>query len=249
MAVDAVLFDLDDTLYPYDPCNEAGTRAAFETYRDRGGDLDADAFEARRGRARRATKREVGATASSHSRHIYYKRLVADLPGPFDADLARALGDAYWDAYLGEMTAFDGALPTLDALRDAGVGVAVVTNLTTRVQLRKLARLGVDERLDALVTSEEVGREKPAAPVFTTALARLDRTPSEALVVGNSLANDIEGGNALGMETALFNGPEGDATGGADDGGDADRTEAAPNEVRTPDHRLDSLAAVTEVAL
>lgn len=240
MAVDAVLFDLDDTLYPYDPCNEAGTRAAFETYRDRGGDLDADAFEARRARARRATKREVPATASSHSRHIYYTRLVADLPGPFDADLARALGDAYWDAYLAEMAAFDDALDTLATLREANVDVAVVTNLTTRVQLRKLAELGADAHLDAFVTSEEVGREKPAAPVFTAALARLDRAPSEALVVGNSPVNDIEGGNALGMETALFNGPEQDE--GAGDAGD-------PDGLRTPDHRLDSLTAVTEVAL
>ncbi|UIP00609.1 HAD family hydrolase [Halobaculum sp. CBA1158] len=239
MTVDAVLFDLDDTLYPYDPCNEAGKRAAFEAYRDRGGTLDADGFEASRARARRATKREIPATAASHSRHIYYTRLVDDLPGPFDAGLARALGDAYWNAYLDEMVAFENALETLAALREANVAVAVVTNLTTRVQLRKLARLGVDEHLDAFVTSEEVGREKPAAPVFTTALARLDRTPSEALVVGNSPANDIEGGNALGMETALFNGPDADIGGGDDDLG----------ELRTPDHRIDSLSGVTEVAL
>ncbi|MFC7069747.1 HAD family hydrolase [Halobaculum lipolyticum] len=238
MSVDAVLFDLDDTLYPYDPCNEAGRRAAFETYRDRGGGLDADAFEARRSRARAATKREVPATASSHNRHIYYGRVVADLPGPFDAGLARELGDAYWDAYLDEMTAFDDALDTLATLREANVDVAVVTNLTTRVQLRKLSRLGVDRHLDALVTSEEVGREKPAAPVFTTALARLDCPPSDALVVGNSPHNDVEGANALGIETALFNGPA-EATDGDGD----------PDDLRTPDHRLDSLAAVTEVAL
>ncbi|MFC7097851.1 HAD family hydrolase [Halobaculum marinum] len=245
MTVDAVLFDLDDTLYPYDPCNEAGRRAAFETYRDRGGDLDADAFERRRARARAATKREVPETASSHNRHIYYTSVVAALPGPFDAGLARDLGDAYWDAYLDEMTPFHDALDTLATLREANVDVAVVTNLTTRVQLRKLARLGVDRHLDALVTSEEVGREKPAAPVFTTALARLDRAPSEALVVGNSPHKDIEGGNALGMETALFNGPA-DATAGEDAGG-ATSTDGV--DLRRPDHHLDSLAAVTEVAL
>ncbi|WP_435064481.1 HAD family hydrolase [Halobaculum sp. EA56] len=248
MSVDAVLFDLDDTLYPYAPCDEAGRRAAFETYRDRGGDLDADAFEARRRRARRATKREVGGTASAHSRHIYYKRLAEGLPGAFDADLARALGDAYWDAFLAEMTAFDDALDTLDALAEGGVDVAVVTNLTTRIQLRKLARLGVDGRLDTLVTSEEVGREKPAAPVFTTALARLGRTPAETLVVGNSPANDIEGGNAVGATTALFNGPA-DATGGGDGHGAGEAAEDPAATLREPDHRLDSLSAVTEVAL
>lgn len=233
MTVNAVLFDLDDTLYPYDPCNDAGRRAAFETYRDRGGDLAADAFERRRQRARAATKRAVAGTASSHNRHIYYQHVVAALPGPFDADLARALGDAYWDAYLDELSAFPDARETLATLSEANVDVGIVTNLTTRIQLRKLARLGVDDLLDTLVTSEEVGREKPAPPVFTTALARLDRSPSETLVVGNSPENDVEGANALGMETALFNGPA-----------DAD-TEG----LRRPDYHLDSLAAVPEVAL
>ena len=242
MSFEAVLFDLDDTLYPYAPCDEAGRRAAFEAYRDRGGELGADAFESRRLRARRATKREVEGTASSHSRHLYYERFVAGLPGAFDAGLALALGDAYWDAFLAEMTPFADASDTLAALSAGGVDVGVVTNLTIRIQLRKLTELGVDRHLDAFVTSEEAGREKPAAPVFTTALARLGRTPAETLVVGNSPRCDIEGGNALGMTTALFNGPD-DAPPVADDGAADDGTT-----LRRPDRRLDSLAAVTEVA-
>jgi len=246
MDCEAVLFDLDDTLYPYGPCDEAGRRAAFEAYRDRGGELGADAFESRRLRARRATKREVDGTASSHSRHLYYERLVAGLPGAFDAGLALALGDAYWDAFLAEMTAFADAGDTLATLSAGGVDVGVVTNLTIRVQLRKLTELGVDRHLDAFVTSEEVGREKPAAPVFTTALARLGRTPAGTLVVGNSPRADIEGGNALGMTTALFNGPD-DAPAPA--GADGDAAADDGTALRRPDRRLDSLSAVTEVAL
>jgi len=123
-----------------------------------------------------------------------------------------------------------------DALDAAGTDVAIVTNLTARVQLEKLSRLGIDDRVDRLVTSEEVGREKPSALPFTTALSTLDRRPSETLMVGDNVDADVVGGNAVGMDTALFV-ADGDAPPAAALDGD-----------RSPDHRLDALADVTEVA-
>jgi len=98
----------------------------------------------------------------------------------------------------------DGVERVFDALTEAGTDVAIVTNLTTRVQLQKLSRLAIDDRIDRLVTSEEVGREKPSAIPFTTALAAFDRRPSEALMVGDNVDADVAGANAVGMDTALF---------------------------------------------
>jgi putative hydrolase of the HAD superfamily len=130
----------------------------------------------------------------------------------------------------------DGVERVFDALAAAETDVAVVTNLTTRVQLRKLARLGIDDRVDRLVTSEEVGREKPSALPFTTALAAFDCRPSEALMIGDNAAADVAGANAVGMDTALFV---------AD--GDAPPNAELPDE-RRPDYRLDTFADLTEVA-
>jgi putative hydrolase of the HAD superfamily len=120
----------------------------------------------------------------------------------------------------------------MEALGDDGLSVAVVTNLTTRIQLRKLAHLGVEDHVDLLLTSQETGREKPGSVMFTLPLARLDCTPSEALMVGDDPESDVAGAKAVGLDTALFN---------ADDDPDA----LAGH--RRPDHVLDALADVREV--
>ena len=236
MSYEAVLFDLDNTLYPYAPCNEAGKRAALDALRERGYDIDRAAFDDLYATGRREAKRETGGTAASHSRHVYFKRGLYRRTDEPDVAAALAAGDAYWDGFLAAMSPCDGVASAFDALTAAGVDVAVVTNLTTRIQLRKLAALGVDDRIDLLVTSEEVGREKPSALPFTTALAELDRRPSEVLAVGDNPETDVAGANAVGLDSALFV-ADGDAPADAD----------LPARQR-PDRRLDALADLTEVA-
>ena len=233
MTYEAVLFDLDDTLYPYPPCNEAGKRAAFEAARELGYDLDRAAFDDRYRAGRRAVKRELAGMASAHERFLYFKRAVDDLADTQRSEHALRLGEAYWDAYVDAMDLFEGVRDTLATLREAGVDVAVVTNLTTRIQLRKLHRLDLDPYVDLLLTSEETGREKPASVMFTLPLARLDRRPGEALMVGDDVGADVEGANAVGLGTALFNGPE-----DADLSGDCG-----------PDHLLTDFTELAEVVL
>lgn len=229
----AVFLDLDDTLYPYPPCNEAGKRAALATLRERGYDLDREAFDALYRESRREVKRELAGTASAHERFLYFKRAVEIHTGEHDAALALALGEAYWDAYVAEMDPFPGVAETIADLQAAGVDVAVVTNLTTRIQLTKLDHLGVSEDVDLLLTSEETGREKPGSVMFTLPLARLALRPAEVLMVGDSLDADVEGANAVGLDTALFNGP-----------GDVPETGR-----RAPDYVFAEFADLSEVVL
>jgi putative hydrolase of the HAD superfamily len=228
----AILFDLDDTLYPYPECNEAGKAAARARARELGYDLDRDAFDDLYAEGRREVKRELGGTAASHDRYLYFKRGLQLHTGTHRAGDVVALGDAYWNAYLEEMVLFDGVRSTLDRLRGAGLDVAVTSNLTTRIQLEKIDRLGIEDDLDLVVTSEETGREKPGSVMFTLPLAQLDRRPTEAVMVGNSVENDVVGGNAVGLTTVLFNCDERGLTGH-----------------RKPDHRIDRFEALREVVL
>ncbi|MFB6177463.1 MAG: HAD family hydrolase [Halobaculum sp.] len=237
MSYDAVFFDLDDTLYPYSPCNEAGKRAAHERLSELGYDLDRAAFEEFYATGRRDVKRELSGTASTHERFLYFKRALERHTGTAQPGDAHELGAAFWDGYLAEMSLFDGVRETLSDLRAAGVEVAVVTNLTTRIQLRKLAELGLDEEIDLLLTSEETGREKPGSVMFTLPLARLGVTPAETLMVGDSIQSDVVGGNAAGLTTVLVNND------------DDERAVAERPAHERPDHHLDSVAAVPEVAL
>ncbi|MFC7198805.1 HAD family hydrolase [Halospeciosus flavus] len=230
MSYEAVFVDLDDTLYSYPECNEAGKRAAWETAKDLGYDLDRDEFDTLYEAGRREVKRELAGTASAHERFLYFKRAIELYTGTHSARDALALGEAYWETYVEEMTLFDGVEETLAALDDAGVDVALVSNLTTRIQLKKIDHLGIEEYLDLVLTSEETGREKPSSVMFTLPLAHLDRRPSETLMVGDSLSADVEGGNAVGLTTVLFN-----------------ETADGHSGYQQPDHQIDDFRELLEL--
>jgi len=232
MSYEAVFFDLDDTLYPYPECNEAGKNAAFAAARERGYDLSRAAFDDLYMAGRREVKRELAGTASAHERFLYFKRALEIHTGSHQSRDALALGEAYWETYVEVMELFDGVVETLAALRDAGVDVAIVSNLTTRIQMEKIDALGIEEYVDLVLTSEETGREKPASDMFTLPLAKLDRRPSETVMVGDSVAADVEGGNAVGLTTVLFNGDVED-----------------PSGHRRPDHQIDGFREVLDVVL
>ncbi|ELY58243.1 HAD family hydrolase [Natronococcus jeotgali] len=231
MTANVVLFDLDDTLYPYAPCKEAGMEAALETARELGYEFDRDAFDEFYRAGRLEVKRELSGTAATHERFIYFKRAVEEHTGEPRAGDALALGEAFWEGYLEEMALFPGVETTLETLRENGVDVAITTNLTTRIQLAKVEQLGLDEYIDVLVTSEETGREKPGSVMFTLPLARLDRRVSEAVMVGDNVGADIVGANAVGLETVLWN---------------ADPDEPLEGR-REPDHRIDAVGELTEL--
>lgn len=233
MTADAVLFDLDDTLYPYDPCRKAGKRGAFEAAHRLGYDLDREEFETLYQRGRRETKRDTSTMAAAHSRTLYFKHGLRERVGrPVPTD-AMQLGEAFWTAYIEAIEPFDGLEETLTELSESGVAVGITTNLTTRLQLRKLRKLNIADRLDAVVTSEEAGREKPGSVMFTLPLARMDCRVSDAFLVGDDPVNDVAGANAVGLQTALFNGEV--------------PANASPNQ--TPDYELQRLPDLLEVTL
>ncbi len=92
-----------------------------------------------------------------------------------------------------------------------------------------------------MLTSEETGREKPSAIMFTLPLAELDLRPSEAVMVGDSVRADVEGGNAVGMDTVLLDHERESGEGGTD-------LEALSGHER-PNHRITEFASLTDVLL
>ena len=63
------------------------------------------------------------------------------------------------------------------------------------------AEIGLLERLDAIALSAEVGKRKPHALIFESALAQAGVEPGEAVMVGDRLREDVAGAQALGMAT------------------------------------------------
>jgi putative hydrolase of the HAD superfamily len=96
---------------------------------------------------------------------------------------------------------YEDAMPVLDVLRGHRIKIGLVTN-----GQRDLDEFVVHHRLevDAKVGSKAHGRIKPDPSIFLVALEQLGASPAEAVMVGDSYKDDIEGARALGMRAILL---------------------------------------------
>src|SRR6185312_3537650 len=67
-----------------------------------------------------------------------------------------------------------------------------------------LAETDLAPLLDGVVTSAEVGHSKPDPAIFARALAVADAAAHEAIHVGDSVAHDVAGALASGVEPLLL---------------------------------------------
>ncbi len=92
--------------------------------------------------------------------------------------------------------------PLLDELRGS-YRLAVVSNFDdTGGAYDILHRHGILPRVDAVVVSESLGLRKPHPLMVHTALRLLDVPPAEALLVGDTFAEDIAAAHAAGVDAA-----------------------------------------------
>ena len=200
----AVIFDIDNTLYPYAPCDAAGTAAMREAFSAICGEaVDAAAFSALLQCAKRDVKAHTEGTAACHERLLYAQRLC-EVTAHFSAENVLKLYHAYWDAYLASMRAFPGAVQLLRAIKANGVKLGCCTDLTAQIQMRKLVVLGLSDAADAIVTSEESGVEKPDPKPFRMVLEKLGVPASQAVMIGDDYQKDICGATAIGMRAIEY---------------------------------------------
>lgn len=99
----------------------------------------------------------------------------------------------------------DGAYEVLTALQGK-YHIAILTNGLQAVQRSRLARSTIQDYVEHLIISEEVGAAKPKAAFFDVASARCGQPPkSEVLMIGDSLSSDIQGAADYGVDTCWFN--------------------------------------------
>lgn len=91
----------------------------------------------------------------------------------------------------------------LAALRARGCALVVVSNWDVSLH-GVLAQTGLRERVDAVVTSAELGVAKPDPAIFAHALELAGSVPpDEALHAGDDVAADVEGARAAGIAAVL----------------------------------------------
>ncbi len=179
MSVAAVVFDLDGVLVDSEEAWDAARRVLV----------------ARRGGTWReeATRAMLGMSAPEWSRYVVEELGVPMAPEEVDQAVVDEL-----------LAGYGRRLPTLPGAREAVERIAaayplgLASSSNRRVIDLVLAELGVAGRFGATVSSEEVGRGKPAPDVYLEAARRLGVDPRACVAIEDS-ENGIRSAHAAGM--------------------------------------------------
>lgn len=185
-----VLFDMDNTLYEYAPAHHAamaGVRQKSQQLLGIGELEFQRAFE----QARQEVKGRLGRTANSHSRLLYFQRMIELVGMKTQGLMTLDLEQTYWRTFLAASKLFEGVKELLEELRALEIPTAIVTDLTAQIQFRKLIYFQIDKYFDYVVTSEEAGVDKPDPAPFQLALEKFGGRVSPIWMIGDSHECDI----------------------------------------------------------
>jgi putative hydrolase of the HAD superfamily len=185
--IEAVLFDLDDTLFD----QRAWLTGAWLAVAEAGERLGLDAARLH------AALVEVAAEGSAKGGII--DRALTRVGATLDVGPLVAAFKAHRPPRLSPYPDADAALARLGRR----VALGLVTDGDPGIQRSKLRALGIAGRFDAVVLSDELGRDrrKPHPAPFLAALDALGVEPGRAAFVGDRPDKDIAGGNGVGMRT------------------------------------------------
>lgn len=203
MFFDTALVDLDDTLYSYQDAHGVALNAALTDLANKSG-RDMSALKQQYSSLSVALKVELGMTAASHNRYIYFKQLCV-LEGISLASVA-STHQAYWSSFYAAMKPAPGAIDLLKRLRANKVRIAILSDFQLEYQFEKLRRLEMLDLVDDVITSEEVGVEKPNSKMFLTALARLNARAERTVIIGDNFEKDILGAARCGIHGLWISG-------------------------------------------
>jgi putative hydrolase of the HAD superfamily len=184
--IEAVLFDLDDTLFPQSAWLDGAWARLAEV-------AEADGVP----RAQ-FTDALAAVAAEGTDRGRIIDRALAAIGR---ADVAvDGLVDAFRSHAPASLPPYPGVPDALASLR-ARLPIALVTDGDPRIQNAKLDALGLDRAFDVVVLSDELGRErrKPHPAPFEAALRGLGVPAHGAVFVGDRPDKDVAGADAAGM--------------------------------------------------
>lgn len=205
--IHGVLFDFGDTLmYPQAPWPPVFDRAGralgdYLSIHAHGVDCASIPAEFRQRMDEYFIERERSLIETS-SMLVLHDLLVERGFANVTEELLRTALDHYYAITQQNWLLEEDAIPTLDALKTAGLRVALVSNASdSRDVLSLVDRFGIRAYFDFILISADCTYRKPHPRMFELALANWDYLPDEIAMVGDRLDADISGARPLGIYT------------------------------------------------
>lgn len=184
--ITALICDLDDTLYP----QAAFLSQAWDHVASAGAGLGLNQFELR------ATLGAIALEGSDRGRII--DRALEAMGAP--ETLAAPLVKVFQELRPRHLPPYGGVAERLAALQGT-VRMAVLTDGNPEQQRAKLAATGLSAYFDAVICTDEAGRQfrKPHPRGFVEALDTLGTSPAETVMIGDRPSKDVVGAMQVGI--------------------------------------------------
>ena len=204
--IKAVFFDLDNTLYDSDTAWSIAVKETFELLCKHEPDVSEEVLTKAWTTVHQQLFQQLDAGKCSmaevrDSRFPYLFKELNLSPG----EITEELNDFLSTRYLTSLSLYED-VTVLEELHAYHVGI--ITNGAhdehTDSQLSKVRHLGLTERIQSLTISGEIGVRKPKFEIFKVACERANVLLKEAMLVGDSIQNDIVGANNAGMTSVLI---------------------------------------------
>lgn len=193
-----VILDLDDTLYDHSVAQNKAYKKVNQYLKIK---YNLNIYP-ELNKIKKLLKNELN-TASSHNRFIYFKKIVENTNIPFRE--ITIINDIFWEEFFQNISLRGYTIDFLNNLKGWGKKIIILTNFQTEYQIKKLEKLNILNLVDYIITSEEVGYEKPSFKMFDEVLRKTDLRKEELIMIGDDLIRDIQASKDYGIYAFHFN--------------------------------------------
>jgi putative hydrolase of the HAD superfamily len=203
----AVFFDLDDTLFDY----TKSRHFAFLALKERFSDISSASIEDLDNLWTRYWYQLLPAevirdhAVIMHIRKERLRMIFSHYGRELSENEIEDVMRTYSESYDSSISQVPGAGDILRKIRERGISVGVITNNPPGGQRKKLKQCRIEDYIDLLVSSGEIGYSKPDPRIFRFSMEKLSATPEESVMIGDSWEYDIVGAINTGIKPVWFN--------------------------------------------
>ncbi|MFX1590820.1 MAG: TIGR02253 family HAD-type hydrolase [Promethearchaeota archaeon] len=189
-AIKLVGFDLDDCLFDSTGLSDKARIKGIDAMINLGLDID-------REKAILLIKEIVEEYGSNSSRHYDYfirrlneiEKLSISFIDQYKYIAAAVM--AYHAQKIKYIKLYDDVLPCLKKLKNLSIKTAIITDGIPIKQYEKILRLNIEDMIDLVVISDEIGIRKPNPKLFSFFLKKFGVNGKETIYIGDNIYKDI----------------------------------------------------------
>lgn len=200
-----ILIDIDDTLYSYKKAHKIAIKKCYQKLPQK----VQTSFSQKRFINSYTTYRnnltvKMKYSGTCRSRLFAFQNFFENEKLDSSYKYALSFEDIYWRELINSIKPFKNVDTFFKTCNKHKIKICAISDMQARFQIRKLEKLSLTKEIDFLVTSEEIGIEKPDLRIYASAFKKLKVKKENVIMIGDNFDKDIIGANQFGIDAFLL---------------------------------------------